>query len=289
MASVSSYSDERTEEIIEAAKAELVETDGEPLESPWHRAAINLLIDVVVWLYRGRKDYFVGGNMFVYFGKQQARQRYYRGPDFFFVKDTDRTRARLYWWVFEEDGKFPDVIIELLSPTTAKEDRTTKKAIYEKTFRTPEYFCYDPATRQLEGWRLAEAGYQPIAPDDRGRLWCEELGVWVGTWDGPFQGCDTTWLRFFAPDGQLLQTEPEAERRRAEAEKQQAHAERQQAEAERQRAKTAEQLADAEHQRAITAEKQAAAERQRVKKLKAELARLRAKLADKGKKPPAKD
>ena len=84
---ISSYSDELTEEIIEAAKAELVETDGEPLKVPG-TAAINLLIDVVVWLFRGRNDYFVGGNMFVYFGKQQARQRYYRGPDFFFVKES---------------------------------------------------------------------------------------------------------------------------------------------------------------------------------------------------------
>ena len=49
---------------------------------------------------------------------------------------------------------YPDVIIELLSPTTAKEDRTTKKRIYEQTFHTSEYYLYDPDTQQLEGWRL---------------------------------------------------------------------------------------------------------------------------------------
>ncbi len=260
MASVSSYSEELTEEIIEAAKAELVETDGVPLESPWHRAAINLLIDVVVWLFQGRKDYFVGGNMFVYFARGQTRRHSYRGPDFFFVKDVDGTRERLYWWAFEEDSRLPNVIIELLSPTTAKEDRTTKKALYEKNFRTPEYYCYDPATRQLEGWRLVEASYQPIAPNDRGRLWCEELGVWVGTWDGTFQGCETTWLRFFGADGQLLQTESEAERQRAESE--------------RQRAETAEQRVDIAQQRASA--------------LQAELARLQALLTEKGIAPPPK-
>ena len=46
MATASIMSNELTEEAIKAARAELVETDGEPLESPWHRATINLLIDV---------------------------------------------------------------------------------------------------------------------------------------------------------------------------------------------------------------------------------------------------
>jgi Uma2 family endonuclease len=255
---------ELTEEMIAAAKAELVDTDGEPLESPWHRAAINLLIEVVIWLLRGRTDYFVGGNMFVYFCKDQVRKRQYRGPDFFFVKGVDGTRERRFWWVFEEDGKFPDAIIELLSPTTAKEDRTTKKALYEQDFRTPEYFCYDPDTAQLEGWRLLTASYQPITANDRGRLWSEELGVWIGLWEGTYQGRRTTWVRFFDLDGQLLLTETEAVNQRAETEHQRAETERQRAETEHQRAET---------------------ERQRAEALQVELARLQALLADKGKQP----
>ena len=187
-----------------------METDGEPLESPWHRAAINLLIDVIVWLLHGRTDYFVGGNMFLYFSNQQTRRHQYRGPDFFFVKDVDGTRERLYWWIFEEDGRFPDVIIELLSPTTAKEDRTTKKDLYEKTFRTQEYYCYDPDTKQLEGWRLVNMRYQAITPDERGWLPCQELGLWLGTWEGSYLEKHATWLRFYDAQGQLLYTKAEA-------------------------------------------------------------------------------
>jgi Uma2 family endonuclease len=237
MASVGSLPAELTEETIEAAKAELVETDGEPLDSPWHRAAINLLIEAVLWLFQGRTDYFVGGNMFVYFSRSQARQRQLRGPDFFFVKDVDGTRERRYWWVFEEDGRFPDVIIELLSPSTAEEDRTTKKAIYEKTFRTPEYFCYDPDTRRLEGWRLVKSHYQPIVPNERGWLWCEELGVWIGTWEGTYQTHRATWPRFYDAQGQLLATETEAVRQDAETAQHQAEVAQHQAEAERQQVK----------------------------------------------------
>lgn len=217
MATVSPACGELTEEMIEAAKAELAETDGEPWESPWRRAAIGLLIDCVKRHWRGRTDYYVGGNMFVYFSRQQARTRKYRGPDFFFVKNVDGTRPREYWWIFEEEGRYPDVIIELLSRTTAEEDRTTKKDLYEQVFHTPEYFCYDPEPRHLVGWRLSDGRYQPILPDERDWLWSEELGLWLGTWDGVYQNDRAIWLRFYDRDGQQVFTEAEAERQRAEA------------------------------------------------------------------------
>src|SRR5437016_3924489 len=71
--------------ICPVPKVELLETDGEPLESDWHRLEMNLLIDVVTVRQGDRQDYFVGGNMFIYFDEEQARHRNYRGPDFFFV------------------------------------------------------------------------------------------------------------------------------------------------------------------------------------------------------------
>jgi Uma2 family endonuclease len=136
----------------------LVETDGEPLESSWHRAAINLLIEVLTWLLRDRSDYYVGGNLFIYFSEEQARTRKYRGTDFFYVEGVNRLPKRRYWAVWQEGGRYPDVIIELVSPTTAQEDRTTKKDLYERTFRTHEYYCYDPDAQTLEGWWQASAG-----------------------------------------------------------------------------------------------------------------------------------
>src|SRR5262249_25534863 len=134
-------------------KVDLPETDGEPLDSPWHRSAINLPIESVQFRLRGRSDFYAGGNMFIYYSARQASTLEYRGPDFFFVKGVDGTRPRRYWLLYEEEGKYPDVIMELQSPTTAKVDRTIKKALYEQTFRTAEYFLFDPETRKLEGWR----------------------------------------------------------------------------------------------------------------------------------------
>jgi Uma2 family endonuclease len=211
----------------------LPETDGEPLETPWHRDAMNLMIEVIQSLLGDRTDYFVGGNMFVYFSMKQVRRNDFRGPDVFLVRGADGTRPRDYWAVWDEDGRYPDLIIELLSSSTAEVDRTTKKAIYEQTFRTPEYYCYDPAERRLEGWRLGnDLRYHDLAPNDRGWLWSEQLGAWLGTWEGLYQRrVQGVWLRLFEADGRLVPLFAEAAEQRAEATEQRAEAERQRAEA----------------------------------------------------------
>lgn len=219
--------------------------DGVPLETAWHRHAMNLLIEVLSYLWRDRDDFYVGGNQFIYYSVRRARNVDFVGPDFFFVAGVDRHRSREFWVVWDEGGRYPDLIVELLSESTADEDRNAKKTLYEQTFRTSEYLCYDPAANRLEGWQLAGQRYREIQPDERGWLWSEVVQLWAGTWDGEFQGRQATWPRFYDARGQLVPTGVEAERQRAEAE-------RQKAEAERQRADTAE----------------------------AELARLRAQLAD---------
>src|SRR5439155_14827223 len=147
------------------------ESDGIPLESPWHVGAISLLIEVLTWYWRERNDFYVGGNNFIYFIEEQARNRDYRGPDFFFVKDVNRFPPRPYWAVWLEGGRYPNFIIELLSHTPAQVDRSVKKALYERTFRTPEYVCFDPETNHLEGRRLGRRGrYRSIRLGERGWL-----------------------------------------------------------------------------------------------------------------------
>ncbi|HBY99313.1 MAG TPA: hypothetical protein DEP84_36135 [Chloroflexi bacterium] len=208
---------------IEMPALELPTEDGIPLESNWHRQEMNLLIDCVHTYWRDRRDFFVGGNMFIYFSLEQARNRDYRGPDFFVVKDVDGTRDREAWVVWEEQGRYPNVIVELMSPSTAEIDLNFKKRLYEQTFRTPEYFCCAPEVERLLGWRMAASGvYESIAPDERGWLWSEELGLWLGPWQGTFLGEEHTWLRFYAPDGELVLLPDEAALRRAEAERQRA-------------------------------------------------------------------
>jgi len=241
--------------------SQLPEEDGVPLETNWHRSQMNLLIDVVRHRWRDRQDFFAGGNMFVYYSMNQVRNRDYKGPDFFVVKDIDGSYPRQKWVVWEEDARFPNVIVELMSASTKDEDLGSKKKLYERTFHTPDYFCYDPDDNQLYGWHLAGQRYTPLEPDENGRLWSSELEAWLGLWQGTFLEEEGVWLRLFDENGRLIPTAAEAAQQQAEAAQQQAEAAQQQAEA-------AQQKAEAERQRANKAEAE-------LEQLRAELARLR--------------
>jgi len=114
---------------------------------------------------------------------------------------------------------------------------------------------------------LGGQGYEPLAKSDRGWLWCESLGLWLGIWEGTIQRETAPWLRFFTPEGDLLllpEEQARIESQRAEAESQRAEAESQRAEAESQRAE---------------------AERQRAEAALAELAQLKAQLRQQGIEP----
>ncbi|MGC9503305.1 Uma2 family endonuclease [Baaleninema sp.] len=158
--------------------------------------------------------------------------RDFRGPDFFVVLNVDGTRSRQGWVIWEEDGRYPDVIVELMSPSTAKVDRTDKKQLYAQTFHTRNYFVYDPFDENsLEGWQLdKQFNYQPLEPQENGWLWCETLGFWLGTWQGTIERETAIWLRFYDRDGNLVPLPEEAAQQEAEAAQQQAEAERQRAE-----------------------------------------------------------
>lgn len=204
--------------VIELPEIELITEDGEPLESGWHRSEINLLIETYRYHMGDRTDYYVGGNMFIYYSLEQARRLDYRGPDFFVVLDVDGSYSRDAWVVWKEGGCYPNVIIELLSPSTEKQDLTTKKDLYERVFRTPEYFCYSKYTHAFFGWNLVDGKYESIQPNEKGWLWSEQLQLWIGTWEGTYLGEKDTWLRFYDKEGNFVLTPAEAEQQRAEAE-----------------------------------------------------------------------
>ena len=239
---------------------DLIFDDGEPLESNRHRIAMNVLIWSMLTALADRDDYFAGGNMFIYYSAAQARNQDFRGPDFFVVLNVDGRTDRQGWVVWEENGRYPDVIVELMSPSTAAVDTGIKHQIYEQIFRTPDYYVYDPFNpNSLQGWHLdANQQYQPLNPNERGWLWCQRLGLWLGTWEGEIQRETAIWLRFYDQAGNLVLLPEELAQQRLEAERQRAEAESQRAEAERQRAEAESQRAEAESQRAEMAEQRGA-------------------------------
>ncbi|MBD2628856.1 Uma2 family endonuclease [Trichormus variabilis] len=198
---------------------DLIFDDGEPLESNRHRIAMNVLIRSLQQAWCDRNDYFTGGNMFIYYSSTQVRNRDFRGPDFFAVLNVnDGNNSRQGWVVWEENGRYPDVIVELMSPSTAAIDKGIKKDLYEQTFRTSDYFVYDPFDpNSLQGWHLDEnQEYQLLTPNENGWLWCRRLGFWLGTWEGIIDRETAIWVRFYDVAGNLVLLPEEAAKSQAE-------------------------------------------------------------------------
>ncbi|MBR8827135.1 MAG: Uma2 family endonuclease [Gomphosphaeria aponina SAG 52.96 = DSM 107014] len=223
-------------------QAELPYDDGIPMESQRHKTQMELLIDVIsIWL-EGRSDGYVGGNMFVYYSLEQVKNKDWSGPDFFVVLGVPK-KERLSWVVWEE-GKVPDVVIELLSESTAYTDKNEKKLIYQNQLQVPEYFWFDPFNPQdLAGFSLQNANYQPLEFNEQNQLISRALNLALVRWPGEYKGINTTWLRWATSSGELLPNAEEIalqEKQRADAEKQRAQEEKQRADAEKQRADLAE-------------------------------------------------
>jgi len=205
-------------------------SDEPQVETELHLEQIMLLIKSLKWLWKERTDFYAVGNLSIYYSPHQKKSEDVRGPDFFVVLGTER-KIRKSWVVWEENGKYPNLIVEILSPTTAKTDRETKKILYQDTFRTPEYFWFDPYTLEFVGFYLIHGKYQLVEPNEKGYLWSQELGLYLGIEDGL--------LRYFTADGTLIPTPEESaemEAERAEMEAKRAEIEAKRAEIESKRA-----------------------------------------------------
>lgn len=171
-----------------------------PLESDLHRQQMMLLIQSINWLWQNRNDFYASGNLTVYYSSRQPKSEDLKGPDFFVVLGSYRA-ARKSWVVWQEDGKYPNVIVELLSDLTAATDKNLKKQIYQDIFRTPDYFWFDPNNLEFAGFILEGGEYQPLQPNPLGWLWSKQLGLYLGVHEEK--------LRFFTSEGQLVTTPEE--------------------------------------------------------------------------------
>jgi hypothetical protein len=129
-----------------------------------------------------------------------------------------------------EEGRAPDLVIEVTSESTREEDLTKKFAIYRDILKVSEYFLFDPYKEYLlppfQGFRLVRGVYRPIK-SILGRLPSKVLGLHLEA--------ASEMLRLYDPSvGRWLETPPEvAEARvRAEAERAADAKARQKAEAE---------------------------------------------------------
>jgi Uma2 family endonuclease len=264
------------EETIE--QIEYPESDGKPMaETDVHRDWMWRILDILRQRYRGQQVY-VASNLFIYYGEGNPSKSV--APDEFVVKDCD-PRPRRTFQIWNEGGKVPDMVIEVTSRSTRREDRSDKPEIY-RLLGVKEYFLFDPTAEYLrpplQGYRLEHGDFTKVEPDESGVLRCEELDITLRLEGRDLVLCDGT-------TGQVLPTEAEAAEagRRAErAARRRAVAARKQAEADREQAEADREQAQAERKRAEAARKQAEAARvaaeTRAAELEAEVQRLREEL-----------
>ncbi|NJM75712.1 MAG: Uma2 family endonuclease [Acaryochloridaceae cyanobacterium RU_4_10] len=199
-------------------------SDEPPLETDFHRNQIDLLIRLLKYWWQDRPDFYISGNLTVYYNEQQLKSREFRGPDIFIVLGTEK-KDRRSWAVWEEGGKYPNVVIELLSNSTATVDRGKKKDLYQDVWRVPNYFWFHPETLEFAGFELVNGHYEAIVPTNSGWLWSEQLQLFLGIYEQQ--------LRWFSAEGQIVPLPEEIEREakeRAELARERAELAREQAE-----------------------------------------------------------
>jgi len=110
-------------------------------------------------------------------------------PDVFLafkVYNPEQNRSK---FVVENEGTRPALIIEVVSPRYRKEDREIKVVEYAQA-RVQEYVIIDRRTSRQQvleevlGYRLVSENYQPITPDEEGRILCETVGLFISLRSG---------------------------------------------------------------------------------------------------------
>ena len=192
-----------------------------------------------------------------------------RIPDLLVVRDGDRElMEEQRGYAIDSQGKAPDFVLEVASPTTGRVDYTDKRADYER-FGISEYWRFDPSGGEyhdaaLAGDRLVDGVYEPIVIDGigEGRLrgYSDALGLYVCWEDGR--------LRFFDPRTESYLRSHDEDATRAEEERVSRMAAQARSGTAEARAGTAE--ARAEEEQAARMAAQARAEEERAGRVAAE-------------------
>jgi len=173
-------------------------------------------------------EVFVGTDINLYFDEKHTK--WYRRPDWFASVGVprlyDKKDLRLSYVVWQEEVN-PLVVVELLSPSTEKEDLgKTKKEdnvapskwqVYEKILRIPYYITFDRLTNKIQAFRLEGERYINFLPNYEQRYDIAGLEMSLGLWQGKYQEVDRLWLRWFDKEGCIIPTPLEKETKEKQA------------------------------------------------------------------------
>ena len=205
--------------------------------------------------FRDRPDVYISGNIFVYYSPGNLSDKV--SPDILVAFGVERRRRHSYrTW---EEGKAPDFVLEVLSPSTWKRDLDKRKTYARLGVK--EYFVFDPTgdfiQPVLQGYRLDCGRYRPMPGLGPLAVRSRVLGLdlWVD------EGQDLRMRDAATGEDLWSAEESEACRRKAEGRAERAEARAEKAET---RAENAEIRADEETRRRLAAEERLAELEQRL-------------------------
>ena len=146
-----------------SAAVDYPSSDGKPLaENDLQARAILYAFGALRVRYRERRsDVYVSADLLVHY--EEGNPRVSVAPDVFVVFGVE-DHPRMSYKVWEE-GKGPDFVLEVASPSTWEEDVREKPGIYAG-LGVREYFLFDPRSEylspRLQGYRLMDGGYEPL-------------------------------------------------------------------------------------------------------------------------------
>jgi len=131
-------------------------------ETETHRVQMNDLIFALDTLVAAVDRVYVGGNMLMYYNPASGLDHV--SADVFVTFGVARG-VRQKWETWREGGVFADVVFEISSPSTIREDLGQKMAKYA-ALGVKEYYLYDPLkdlNPYLRGFKLVSGHYEPLA------------------------------------------------------------------------------------------------------------------------------
>ena len=143
------------------------DSDGLPMaENDFQLRTMTYAIEALATRFRTRSDVYVSGDLFVYHEENNNTVRV--APDVFVVFGVPNHRRRTY--LLWQEGKAPDFVMEVASPSTWQADVGDKRDTYAG-IGVSEYWLYDPIggyhDPRLQGFRLVEGRYEPLPVTER--------------------------------------------------------------------------------------------------------------------------
>ncbi|MFM9961196.1 MAG: Uma2 family endonuclease [Planctomycetaceae bacterium] len=236
--------------------------DDEPVDKLFSERNAKLLTDTLYASWSGPEDgrpFLAMSNVGLFFAAKQPPLV----PDFLLSLDVEppedvlpKEHRSYFVWNY---GKFPDVVIEIVSNTEGSEASGKLRMYAKMGIRC--YVIFDPMNLLgggvLRVLTLQDNKYEPALTN-----WMPGVELGLTLWDGHYAGIRGNWLRWCDQQGRVLLTGDERaiqEQQRADQEQQRANDEQQRADEERQRADQQQLRADAaeEHIRRLTEKLQA--------------------------------